>query len=105
MAMDNLISNASKYSHPKTTIRIELEMVGKNAQISVSDKGVGIHQDDMHRLFQKFSRIDNELSVEAGGNGIGLYLCREIVAMHGGKISVESEPGRGSSFVVELPKK
>lgn len=105
MAMDNLLSNASKYSHPHTVIRITVEEIGKNVRIVVTDKGVGIHPDDMHLLFQKFSRIDNELSVEAGGNGIGLYLCREIVAMHRGTISVESEPDKGSSFIIELPKR
>ncbi len=105
MAMDNLLSNASKYSHTKTTIRITTEQVGREVVIKVTDKGVGIHADDMHRLFQKFSRIDNELSVEAGGNGIGLYLCREVIALHGGDIAVESEPGKGSVFVVTLPKR
>ena len=59
----------------------------------------------MHRLFQKFSRIDNELSVEAGGNGIGLYLCREIIALHNGEISVDSDPDAGSTFTISIPKR
>lgn len=104
MALDNLLSNASKYSHAKTTIRIGVEEQGRSVIITIADHGVGIHADDLHRLFQKFSRIDNELSVEAGGNGIGLYLCREIIELHHGTVHVDSEPGKGSRFIIELPK-
>lgn len=105
MAIDNLISNASKYSYPQTSIRVSTRADGDNIVIQVTDKGVGIHGDDMHRLFQKFSRIDNELSVEAGGNGIGLYLCREIIALHNGDISVDSDPDAGSTFTISIPKR
>lgn len=104
MAIDNLLSNASKYSHANTTIRLTIRDVKDSVVLTVSDKGVGIAEDDLHRLFQKFSRIDNELSVEAGGNGIGLYLCQEIVRMHNGTIEVHSTAGRGTTFTITLPK-
>ena len=103
MAVDNLISNASKYSHKNTTIHISTEQHGRDTVIRVADSGVGIHPRDMHRLFQKFSRIDNELSIEAGGNGIGLYLCRQIVLLHNGRITAESRAGSGSVFTITLP--
>lgn len=105
MAIDNLLSNASKYSHPRTTITIKVTPARGLINITVTDHGVGIAEEDMHLLFQKFSRIHNELSIAAGGNGIGLYLCREIVQLHGGTIEVVSTPDRGSEFAVTLPRK
>lgn len=105
MAVDNLISNASKYSHPNATIHIRTKQIGRNIIMTVRDSGVGIHSGDMHKLFQKFSRIDNELSIEAGGNGIGLYLCREIILLHKGTIDVDSSPDRGSTFTITLPRR
>jgi signal transduction histidine kinase len=104
MAFDNLLTNASKYSHTRTKINVLIKRTKDSVIISVSDKGVGIKNNDMHLLFQKFSRIHNELSVEAGGNGIGLYLCKEIVVLHGGYIEVDSEHGKGSSFSIILPR-
>ncbi len=104
MAIDNLLSNASKYSGVNKTILVNLDSKSGGVRISVKDSGVGISEEDMHMLFQKFSRIDNELSIEAGGNGIGLYLCQQIVTLHDGSIEVISEPGKGSTFIISLPK-
>lgn len=105
MAIDNLLSNASKYSHPHTTITITVTTNRSDVCITVSDRGVGIADEDMHLLFQKFSRIHNELSIAAGGNGIGLYLCREIILLHNGTIEVTSEPDKGSTFTIVVPRK
>ncbi len=105
MAIDNLLSNASKYSHPRTTITICVTAARGEVTITVDDHGVGIANEDLHLLFQKFSRIHNELSIAAGGNGIGLYLCREIVELHGGSIEVDSIPDKGSLFTITLPRK
>ncbi|RTK95045.1 hypothetical protein EKI60_01150 [Candidatus Saccharibacteria bacterium] len=105
MVLDNLLSNASKYSHPRTTIRITTKQSGDTITIAVSDAGVGISDEDMPRLFQKFSRIDNELSIEAGGTGIGLYLCEQVMTLHDGSITVKSTEGEGSTFTVSLPSK
>jgi signal transduction histidine kinase len=105
MAIDNLLSNASKYSHPHTTITLTVQRTRSEVLIMVEDHGVGIEEKDLHLLFQKFSRIHNELSIAAGGNGIGLYLCQEIVELHGGTIEANSEPGVGSTFIITLPRK
>lgn len=104
MALDNLINNASKYSRPGQRISVRVQRHRQSISIYVVDHGVGIESTDMHKLFKKFSRIHNELSVEAGGSGIGLYLCQEIIRLHGGTIAVESTPKRGSTFIVELPR-
>lgn len=105
IVIDNLISNASKYSPPDSPIEITVKQLAESVIINVTDSGVGINSKDMHLLFQKFSRIQNILSVEAGGNGIGLYLCKEIVSLHGGSIAVESEVNHGTGFTVILPRK
>jgi two-component system, OmpR family, sensor histidine kinase VicK len=104
MAIDNLLTNASKYSHRHKAIHITVKRTKDSVVITVRDEGVGIDSKDMHLLFQKFSRIHNELSVEAGGNGIGLYLCKEIITLHNGHISVNSVPQNGTKFDVTLPK-
>lgn len=105
MVIDNMLSNASKYSLPRKTVTLTLKRTRDEVIISVADRGVGIEEKDMHLLFQKFSRIHNDLSVAAGGNGIGLYLCREIVELHGGTIEATSQPGKGSVFTVIIPRK
>ncbi len=105
MAFDNLLNNASKYSHPRKSIDITVTRHRDTVSIAVTDQGVGISPNDHKKLFQKFSRIDNELSVEAGGSGIGLYLCREIIRLHGGEIKVESDTARGATFTITLPRK
>ena len=104
MVADNLVSNASKYTPEGGRIEVRLEERGDQAVLSVSDNGVGIAAEDRDRLFRKFSRVDNPLSVAAGGTGLGLYLAREIVRLHGGEIRVDSEPGKGSTFRVILPR-
>lgn len=103
MAIENLISNAGKYSHDGAVITVRCEKRDNKICISVKDNGVGIGPGDIPKLFNKFSRIDNELSVKAGGSGIGLYLTRQIVELHGGSITVVSRPGQGSTFTITLP--
>jgi signal transduction histidine kinase len=104
MAFENLISNAGKYSHHNKQIDITIQEDKTSIAVAIADKGVGISQDDMHKLFQKFSRIENPLSVAVGGNGLGLYWTKHIVAMHKGKIDVISEQGKGSVFTVRIPR-
>lgn len=103
MAIENLVSNASKYTRDSGTVQVELYRRTGFVAIRVRDDGVGIDQADFPRLFQKFSRIDNDLSIVAGGSGIGLYLTRQIVDLHKGEIDAESEPGLGSEFIIRLP--
>lgn len=104
MAIENLVSNASKYTFTDGKISASLVEAPDRVTISISDTGVGIDEDDHGKLFQKFSRIDNELSVQAGGSGIGLYLTKEVIELHGGTIRVDSEPNSGSTFTITLPK-
>jgi len=103
MVFENLIDNSSNYSPQDTAIKIKLYSHKDFAYVDVSDQGVGIDRRDFAKLFQKFSRIPNPLSVEVGGTGLGLYWAYKIVRLHGGDIKVKSKLGEGSTFTVILP--
>ena len=101
----NLLSNAYKYSPRGATITVALQQHEQTCTISVHDKGEGIHPENLPRLFERFYRVP-DTAVQTGssfGLGLGLYIARKIVEQHGGTLSVESRPGEGSTFVVELP--
>ncbi|MBC7581539.1 PAS domain S-box protein [Aeromicrobium sp.] len=100
----NLIENASKYSPANTTITIQLSRKGHAIAISISDEGVGIDQAYIKHIFQKFTRVDNELSDTVSGTGLGLYWVEQITKLHGGTIEVLSKIGKGSTFIVCLPR-
>ncbi|NJP38256.1 ATP-binding protein [Alkalicoccus luteus] len=101
--LTNLISNAVKFSPAGGKVKVTLAAKDDTLQLSVSDEGLGIPESEKARLFQKFQRIDQSDRRNIGGTGLGLAICREIVEKHGGRISVESEEGKGSVFNVELP--
>lgn len=103
MAIENIISNAVKYTHEGGTITISIKRKGDFAAISVTDTGVGIDKKDLHLLFQKFSRIPNQLSRQTAGSGVGLYIAKQLIDMHGGSIEVESTAGEGTTFSILLP--
>lgn len=103
MVLENLLENASLYSENAKTIKISVETTPKKVEIIVGDEGVGIKQTDIQKLFQKFSRITNRLSIEAGGSGLGLYWAQKIVKMHDGKIEARSKLHKGTEFIVSLP--
>jgi PAS domain S-box-containing protein len=105
MVLENIIDNASKYSLHGSTVIITVRKVKDCVQIRVKDQGVGIAPKDLDKLFKKFSRIDNPLSTLVGGTGLGLYWAKEIIDLHGGKISVSSTPKKGSTFTIQLPLK
>lgn len=105
MAIENLISNALKYSEEDTTTTVKLEVKDNEVCIVIKDKGVGIAPADLPQLFQRFSRIPNELSRQTSGSGIGLYLSQQLIKLHNGDIDVVSEKDKGSSFIVTLPRK
>jgi signal transduction histidine kinase len=102
----NLLTNAVKYSPNGGVVRVTVKASdgpdGKFALLSVCDEGVGIPQDDLPHVFDRFHRGANVVGRFAG-TGLGLASARELVEMHGGSISVESEEGKGSIFVVRLP--
>lgn len=99
----NLVENAIKYSPEGGEVRIELEPVRGRMRFSVSDHGLGIPAVEHGRIFEKFYRLDPNLTRGVGGTGLGLYICREIVRRMDGRIWVESEPGGGSTFSFDLP--
>lgn len=102
--IDNLIENAIKYTL-KGTITIDVTAPSEEyVRISVQDSGLGIPAEDLPHLFQKFYRVDNSETREIGGTGLGLYLCRKLVESMDGRIWVESEYKKGSTFFVEIPR-
>ncbi|RZK69610.1 MAG: PAS domain-containing sensor histidine kinase, partial [Pedobacter sp.] len=101
--INNLISNAVKYSPVGTTIIISAHTVNNMVQISVKDQGVGIIPEDQPKVFDRFYRVTNEQTGMVSGFGIGLYLSAEIIHLHQGKIWVESESSKGSTFYLTLP--
>lgn len=103
LVMDNLLNNALKYSPEGKAIRVELRESGKEVEVRVVDQGVGIRDEHLPKLFGKFYRVEGEIGRRAPGSGLGLYICRNIVEAHGGRIWVDSKPGEGSTFVFVLP--
>jgi len=101
--ISNLLENALKYSPGASTVRVSLDMRGDFALLSVADEGIGIPRDQQEQLFERYFRARNVSITSYGGLGLGLYISRDIVERHGGRIWVESELGRGSTFYVALP--
>jgi PAS domain S-box-containing protein len=101
--ISNLISNAVKYSPKDTAIQISCSINENEIAISVKDEGVGIKPADVAKIFDRYYRVESSNTKHISGFGIGLYLSAEIVERHGGKIWVESEPGKGSTFYFSLP--
>jgi PAS domain S-box-containing protein len=99
----NLVDNAVKYSPDGGRIEIRLRGDDGYCLIDVADEGLGIPADEHERIFEKFYRLDPQQTHGVGGSGLGLYICRELVERMNGRLTVESEPGRGSTFTVELP--
>jgi PAS domain S-box-containing protein len=100
----NLLDNAIKYSDPGARVDVEIEEDDSTLTVRIRDTGVGIPKEDLNQLFERFYRVDKDRSRASGGSGLGLAISRQIVEMHGGSISVESELDVGSVFEVRLPK-
>jgi len=104
LVITNLISNAIKYSPIDATIQITCVPVEhESVMVSVRDNGIGIKSEDQPHVFDRFYRVENKQTTTIAGFGIGLYLCKEIVERHGGKIWVESKFGEGSTFSFSIP--
>ena len=101
--LQNLIENAKKYSPERTPINIKVWQEDGEARLRVEDSGIGIPAADLPRIFERFSRASNVDDRRFHGMGLGLFICRGIVEEHGGRIWVESEVGKGSTFHVGLP--
>ena len=100
----NLLDNAIKYSDPGARVDVEIEEDTSSLTVRIKDTGVGIPEEDLNQLFERFYRVDKDRSRASGGSGLGLAISKQIVELHGGSISVESEVGVGSIFGVVLPK-
>jgi two-component system phosphate regulon sensor histidine kinase PhoR len=100
----NLVENAIKYTPADGSIAISAVDAGKLLRISITDTGIGIPPKDLPRIFERFYRVDEARSRELGGTGLGLAIVKHIVQLHGGTISVESRPGKGSTFSFTLTR-
>jgi signal transduction histidine kinase len=98
-----LLDNAAKYTPAPGTVELLLETTNSSAVIRVRDSGIGIALEDQPKIFERFYRVDKARSRASRGAGIGLAIAQWIVQQHRGSITVQSSPGKGSTFVVELP--
>jgi two-component system phosphate regulon sensor histidine kinase PhoR len=102
--LNNLIGNAIKYTPHGQRVDVVLRVTDRAVEISVTDTGIGIEPADQPHVFDKFYRAANDSVQAVSGSGLGLAIAREVARLHGGDIQLESEPGTGSTFVVQLPK-
>lgn len=103
LAVRNLIENAIRYTESGGEVTISIEAAEDVARITVSDTGAGIPQRDIDRIFERFYRVDEARSRATGGTGLGLSIVRHVAEAHGGKVTVQSQLGQGSSFTLHLP--
>ena len=104
--VSNLVGNAEKYSQPDTPVLVELRCSPDDpyVRVVVTDQGRGIPAHELDRIFERFHRVEDPMTMETGGSGLGLYIARELARAMGGDISVSSTVGEGSSFTFSLPK-
>ncbi|NOY52194.1 MAG: hypothetical protein GXP58_01070 [Deltaproteobacteria bacterium] len=102
-ALRNLVENAVKFSPEGKKVRVEAGMEGDHLRLCVTDEGPGIPREDLPRIFERFYRVERDRSREPGGTGLGLAIVKHIALAHGGEVTVESTPGRGSAFTISLP--
>jgi signal transduction histidine kinase len=103
MAIENILDNASKYTEEGGKIEVSVARKGEHVVVSISDTGVGIESDNLSLVFEKFHRIHNDLSHKVAGSGLGLYWVDKVIDLHQGKLDVESEIGKGTTFHIYVP--
>ena len=103
--LNNLVSNALRYTHPGGTVSIQAEGMAGRVQVTIQDSGEGISPEDLPHVFDRFYRGEKSRSQATGGSGLGLAIAKGIVEAHGGQIGVESSLGQGARFHFWLPKK
>ncbi len=101
--LSNLVDNAIKYSPDGGTVEVIARPVSGRVSFAVKDEGIGIPEEERERIFEKFTRLDPQMTRGIGGTGLGLYICHEIVTQLGGGIWVRANEGRGSTFGFEIP--
>jgi two-component system phosphate regulon sensor histidine kinase PhoR len=99
----NLLDNACKYSEEIKTINVKARAENGRVVVSVQDNGIGIPPKELKKIFRDFYQVDQRLSRDRGGCGLGLSIVKFIVEAHGGTVSVESQLGRGSTFAITVP--
>jgi two-component system, OmpR family, phosphate regulon sensor histidine kinase PhoR len=104
-AVVNLLDNALKYSSPGSAIEVHAKEKNGVVQISIRDYGIGIENEHLSRIFERFYRVDKARSRKLGGTGLGLSIVKHIIQAHDGKVTVESSPGKGSTFTIHFPVK
>jgi two-component system sensor histidine kinase SenX3 len=103
MAVHNLVENAINYSSDKTRVTISTKVDSQIIEILVKDQGIGIADENLDRIFERFYRVDPARSRATGGTGLGLSIVKHVVKNHGGEVKVWSAPGVGSTFAIRLP--
>lgn len=102
----NLISNAIKYGKNNGWVRLSVENKVEEIKVIIADNGIGIPEDELPFIFERFYRVNKVRTREKiGGSGLGLAICKSIVEAHGGSIDVQSKIGEGSQFIIRLPNK
>ncbi len=104
IALNNILSNAIKYNKPGGMVTMEAEENNESIILRISDTGVGILPKDQKKIFEKFYRSDDDDVISRNGHGLGLSLANEIISLHSGHLTVESEKGKGTTFILELGK-
>jgi two-component system phosphate regulon sensor histidine kinase PhoR len=102
-AITNLVDNAIKYTREGGGVSVSARQAGRQVVVEVKDNGIGIPQDDLGRIFERFYRVDRSRSRDMGGTGLGLSIVKHVVQTHGGTVEVESRLGAGSAFRIRLP--
>ncbi|MBP5702773.1 MAG: ATP-binding protein, partial [Lachnospiraceae bacterium] len=99
----NLVENAIKYNHENGWVRVSLDADHQDFKLTVEDSGLGIPEESLAHIYERFYRVDKSHSREIGGTGLGLAICRKVVLMHHGTIDLTSKEGEGTKFVVTIP--
>jgi len=103
LVMQNIIENAIKYTPEYGTIRYKAKIEDNNLVVSVKDNGVGIPEKEQSKLFTKFFRAENVVRMQTEGSGLGLFIVKNIIERHGGKIIINSQEGKGAEIKISLP--
>ena len=102
-ALNNLIENAIKYTQDGGHVQVSSKRRGNEVAVQIEDDGIGMSEEHLQHIFERFYRVDKARSRETGGTGLGLHIVRRIALMHNGRVEVESAEGQGSKFTLILP--